>query len=247
LNALIQPVQPYKNIHIFREFAPKELKLWFEYTYGKLFEEFSKKKPNASIFNYPKRGNFIKKGTKGLIFGDREKEIEIGIDEKLDEKFFNSRLGGDIFEHTVSKWIKHNLEKHNHEYIKLKKNCSMKAGENLREFINKNLNLNREKLLELFQIYDKNYYYGKSFGEVQLYQVPKNTEVDVLLKNIDIKVPKSQLNVYFTFLFSNKNGSSIMIFRVESRYSHGQFKGIPEAKLYYTDTINHLKNLYKVI
>lgn len=64
---------------------------------------------------------------------------------------------------------------------------------------------------------------------------------------MEIKVPKSQLNVYFTFEISNSNGLNSIIFRVECRYSHGQFKGVPEAKLYYTDNINQLKNLYNVI
>ncbi|MDH3269132.1 MAG: hypothetical protein OEM46_09800 [Ignavibacteria bacterium] len=101
--------------------------------------------------------------------------------------------------------------------------------------------------MELFQIYDDTYYYGKSFGDAHLYQVPSNKECKVKLINIEIKVPRSQLNVYFTFEISNNNGSNAVVFRVECRYSHGQFKGIPEAKLYYTDNINHLQKLYKII
>lgn len=107
--------------------------------------------------------------------------------------------------------------------------------------------MNTSKILELFQIYDETYYYGKSFGSVHLYQVPRNSECSVNLIEIEIKVPKSQLNVYFTFEISNNNGSNAIVFRVECRYSHGQFKGIPEAKLYYTDNINHLQNLYMVV
>ena len=97
------------------------------------------------------------------------------------------------------------------------------------------------------QIYDLSYYYGKSYSELHLYEVPANTECTVKLIDVEIKVPQSQLNVYFTFEISNKIGSNNVIFRVECRYSHGQFKGIPEAKLYYTDDKNHLKNLYKVL
>lgn len=111
----------------------------------------------------------------------------------------------------------------------------------------KNLNLNTNKILELFQIYDESYYYGKSFGEAKLYQVPSNKECKIKLIDIEIKVPKSQLNVYFTFELSNGSNSNTVVFRVECRYSHGQFKGIPEAKLYYTDNLNHLKNIYKII
>jgi len=247
LNALVQPMQPFKNVHVFRKFAQTEFKNWYEYTYKKLFKEFSNHEYNQTIFNYDKRGTFIRKGNSGLIFGDNINEVEIGINENLDEISFNSRLGGSIFEHTVSKWIKDNLEKKDTIYEKLKKVCSLNAGERLREFVNINLNLNASKILELFQIYDEPYYYGKSFGSSHLYQVPGNRECNVKLIDIEIKVPQSQLNVYFTFEISNSNGSNAIIFRVECRYSHGQFKGIPEAKLYYTDNINHLQNLYMVI
>ena len=247
LNALVQPSIPFKNIHVFREFASIEFKNWYEYTYKKLFEEFTNQEYNQIIFSYDKRGTFIKKGNSSLIFGENLNKIEIGINENLDEISFNSRLGGFIFEHTVSKWIKDKLEKKDTMYERLKKECSLKAGENLIKFVNTNLKLNANKILELFQIYDEPYYFGKSFGSAHLYQVPSNRECKVKLIDIEIKVPRSQLNVYFTFEISNNNGSNAIIFRVECRYSHGQFKGIPEAKLYYTDKVNHLQNLYKVI
>ncbi len=247
LNALVQPVQPFKKIHIFRKFAPNEFKDWFDYTYLKLIEEYNKHKINETIFEYSKRGTYIKKGYEGLLFGDKNNEIIIGINENLDEVSFNSRIGGNIFEHTVSKWIKENLEKKDAVYEKFKKNCSVKAGENLKNYIFENLNINLNAILELFQIYDKPYYFGKSYGKIFLYKVPSNTECKVKLVDMEIKVPKSQLNVYFTFEISNSNGLNSIIFRVECRYSHGQFKGVPEAKLYYTDNINQLKNLYNVI
>jgi len=139
------------------------------------------------------------------------------------------------------------LEKKDLLYEKLKKECSLRAGENLKDFVRNNLNLDGKKLLEIFQIYDKPYYYGKSSGTVHIYEVPSNDECEIELVDIEIKVPQSQLNVYFTFKISNDNGSNDVVFRVECRYSHGQLKGIPEAKLYYTDNVNHLQNLYKVI
>lgn len=247
LNALVQPKTPFETVHIFRHFASAEFTKWYDYTYKKLFEEFEKRRVNELIFNYVKRGTFIKKGKKGLIFGQNEKEVEIGATENLDEPSFNSRLGGFLFEHTVSKWIKGNLEKKDDKYEKLKKECSLKAGENLKGFVLKNLNLDSNKLLELFQIYDNSYYYGKSAGTVHLYKVPNNSECKIELVDIKIEVPKSQLNVYFNFKISNSNGSNNVIFRVECRYSHGQLKGVPEAKLYYTDDVNHLKGLYNEI
>lgn len=247
LNALVQPKVRFKNIHVFREFASKELNKWFDYTFIKMKEISENYKTNDFLFNYLKRGTSIKKGEESLIFGGKGTEIMIGFNETINESILNSKLGGFIFEHTVTKWIKENLERNDEEYKRLKKDCSVKAGENLKQFINKNLNLNTKEILELLQIYDELYYYGKSYGTPHLYEVPSNEECKVRLIDIEVKVPKSQLNIYLTFDISNANGTNKTKFRVECRYSHGQFKGIPEAKLYYTDNINHLKNIYKVI
>lgn len=246
LNALIQPEQPFKNVHVFRKFAPLEFSKWYNHIYKSLFEEYNTHITDDIIFEYTDRGTFIKKSKSGLLFGGPKKVIEIKIGDNLDEISFKKKLGGFIFEHTVSKWIKMKLEKKS-EYEILKKECSLKAGENLKEFVNKNLNLDKNKILELLQIYDETYYYGKSFGKTHLYQVPSKEECKITLVNTEIKVPESQLNVHFTFEISNANGINKIVFEVQCRYSHGQLNGIPEAKLYYTDTINHLQDLYKVI
>jgi hypothetical protein len=247
LNALIQPEKPFKEIHVFRKFAEKEFQAWFSYTINKLKRISKEYQDNQIIYSYEKRGTYITKRKNELIFGKPYKKVSIPISENINEVSFNKTLGGFLLEYTFSKWIKEMLEKKDAEYNKLKKICSEMAGANLKKYIESNVNLNSEKILELLQIYNKNYYYGKSFGEPFLYEVPANIECKVELRNIDIKVPKSQLNLYFTFNISNKVGINDITFRVESRYSHGQFKGIPEAKLYYTDNINHLKNLYKII
>lgn len=247
LNALVQPKTPFKTVHVFRHFAPVQFAKWVNYTYNKLFEEFNNYRLNDTIFSYEKRGTFIKRGNSGLIFGTSETEVEIDINDKLDETAFNAKIGGYLFEHTVSKWIKDNLEKKDNEYESLKKECSLIAGENLKNFVLKNLNLDTDRLLEIFQIYDEPYYYGKSSGKLHIYQVPSNKDCKMELVDIKIKVPQSQLNVYFTFKIRNGNGSNDIVFRVECRYSHGQLKGVPEAKLYYTDNVNHLQDLYTSI
>ncbi len=247
LNALTQPKIPFKEIHVFRKFAEKEFEKWFCYSYRKL-KEFSKSfSKNDILFEYEKRKTYIKNGNNELIFGDPRNKVTIPLGENINELLFNRKLSGFILEHTFSKWIKENLEKKDSEYNNLKKVCSEKAGVNLKKYVESNLNLNSDKILELIQIYDQTYYYGKSFGDPVLYEVPSNSECKIDLKKIEVKVPHSQLNVYFTFHISNNIGKNDIEFRVECRYSHGQFKGIPEAKLYYTDNINHLKNLYKLI
>jgi hypothetical protein len=247
LNALVQPAKPFRTVHVFRHFAPTEFSNWFRYTYTMLFEEFNGHAVNDIIFSYEKRGTFIRKSRTGLIFGTPETEIEIEANTNLDEEAFSSKIGSFLFEHTVSKWIKDKLEKKDQQYEKLKKECSIKAGENLKDFILENLNLDKDKLLEIFQIYEQSYYYAKGAGTAHIYQVPSNKECVMELVDIEVKVPQSQLNVYFTFKITNSNGAKDLLFRVECRYSHGQLKGVPEAKLYYTDNINHLKDLYRAI
>ena len=247
LNAIVQPKISFRNIHVFRHFAQNEFNIWFNYSLNKLKEKSKNYEINQIIFSYQKKNFYIKKGVEELIFGSENFERSLKLTDDIDEITFNSILGGDILEHTFSKWIKDSLERNDEKYKTLKKDCSIKAGENLKEFILNNLNLNSEKILELLQIYDQPYYYGKSFGAMHLYKVPSNNECKIKLKDIEIRVPQSQLNVYFTFEISNKNDTNAIIFRVECRYSHGQFKGIPEAKLYYTDNVNYLKNLYTVI
>ena len=216
-------------------------------SFDKIQEKSKNYEINQIIFSYQKKNFYIKKGVEELIFGSENFERSLKLTDDIDEITFNSILGGDILEHTFSKWIKDSLERNDEKYKTLKKDCSIKAGENLKEFILNNLNLNSEKILELLQIYYQPYYYGKSFGAMHLYKVQSNNECKIKLKDIEIRVPQSQLNVYFTFEISNKNDTNAIIFRVECRYSHGQFKGIPEAKLYYTDNVNYLKNLYTVI
>ena len=164
LNALVQPKELLKTVHVFRKFSPVEFTKWYDYTYKALFKEFNSKSTRGLIFTYEKRGTYIAIGNSGLIFGSKDNKIEIGIEENLDEIQFNSRLGGFLFEQTVSKWIKDNLEKKDLVYENFKKECSLKAGENLKDFVRNNLNLDTKKLLEIFQIYDKPYYYGKSSG-----------------------------------------------------------------------------------
>jgi len=116
---------------------------------------------NQIIFSYQKKNFYIKKGVEELIFGSENFERSLKLTDDIDEITFNSILGGDILEHTFSKWIKDSLERNDEKYKTLKKDCSIKAGENLKEFILNNLNLNSEKILELLQIYDQPYYYGK--------------------------------------------------------------------------------------
>lgn len=247
LNALTQPKQPLQAVHVFRQFASQEFTDWFDYSYGKLVKETRSLEDGSIILSYSDGEYFIKKQKQNIVFGKGCKVVSIGMNEQITEKELNFKLGGDIIEHTFSKWIKSNLEKKDKKYLELKKKCSVEAGSNLVSYVNNNLNIDEKKILSLFQIYDEKYFYGKIHNKALIYEVPTNRELKVTLDKIEVEVPESQLNVHFSFLIENTSTSANFKVRVECRYSHGQFKGIPEAKLYYTDKTNDLKVLYKLI
>lgn len=92
LNALVQPKIPFKKVHIFRKFAPKEFNLLFDYAFNKLKETTNDLHEKEIIFKYEKRGTYIKKSTKGFIFGRKNKEILID-QENIDETSLNEYLG----------------------------------------------------------------------------------------------------------------------------------------------------------
>jgi hypothetical protein len=100
------------------------------------------------------------------------------------------------------------------------------------------------------QILDRQYYYAKTNDSKQeIYKVPSEKEFNSIIKisKIDYEVPKSQLNIITTI--ENTETGDILQLRNELRYSHGQFNGIPEAKLYIHNSLNQesLSKIYKPI
>ncbi|MBD3793835.1 MAG: hypothetical protein IE889_06695, partial [Campylobacterales bacterium] len=67
---------------------------------------------------------------------------------------------------------------------------------------------------------------------LEVYRVPSREEFSSKIKIVDIgwSVPKSQLNILT--VIENTETQESLIFRNEMRYSHGQFNGTPEAKMY---------------
>lgn len=241
INSLTQFNPPFKTIHIFRHFAHDLFEEWFNYTLKRLFE----KTKDGIVFKNDKRNCQLIREGDDLIFTNETTSIVLNRNKKINESEFNRQVGGYFIEHTFSKWINANMDE-DIEYIRLKKLCSETAGNNFKIFIQENLNINKKSILSLFQIYDRKYLFAKTGTPPILLEVPSFNDVDVELVSIEVLVPKSQLNVYFKFEFNANGKKSIIKVRVECRYSHGQFKGVPEAKLYYTDN-DEISNIYKRI
>jgi hypothetical protein len=73
------------------------------------------------------------------------------------------------------------------------------------------------------------------FPKQLIYKVPSSQEFAnfINIKSINYSVPRSQLNIITEI--ENKSTGNILTLRNELRYSHGQFNGTPEAKMYYDD------------
>lgn len=86
---------------------------------------------------------------------------------------------------------------------------------------------------DFFQIYPKDYYYAKTTAfETTILHVPSRSNFNSIIEfqGCRYDVPSSQLNIITTF--KNKKTNKVLEFRNECRFSHGQFNGTPEAKLY---------------
>jgi hypothetical protein len=107
----------------------------------------------------------------------------------------------------------------------------MTAGENIERLLAPYVGTSPSSLLRLYR--SEEYYYAKTTVHgVEIYLVPSkaNSNVPIVIKGIQAKVPQHQLNIHT--LIENKDTGKVIEFRNELRYSHGQFNGTPEAKFY---------------
>ncbi|MGK7932048.1 MAG: hypothetical protein AB4041_11530 [Microcystaceae cyanobacterium] len=236
-----------RGLHIFREYALHEFNQWFLYTYKGLIE-YLRNNNNQWIYLGKSYQSSITLEKENLIFFyKRNNHSPIKTILPLDlksEQDFNSRMNSKITEYTFSKWINQHFAKDS-QYLRLKKSCSEQAGTNLIQFLTSNLSYNNSQFKRLLQIYPNTYYYAKSTEQGQyIYQVPSDQEFTdtVQVSEITYQVTRSQLNILTTLL--NTTTQKELILRNELRYSHGQFKGTPEAKLYLASDEKSLESIY---
>jgi hypothetical protein len=231
------PLYGRGKLHIFKEFAKAEFEKWFEKTRDLVVKELVK--GEKSFENPGKYKSKIRLDGDLLILevkytGRLTKTEKIPLFSKA--KYFKNfePLSGKIKEHVFAKLINNYIED-NPFYIKMKNACSIAAGT---AFVNK-YKCKEKKVIaglsELICLESQKYYYGKVTGSsVNLYEVPSNSDEKfnkIQIASFEVSVPESQCNV-LTKLTNNNYGSELVL-QSQMRYSHGQFKGIPEAKLYY--------------
>jgi hypothetical protein len=242
---IIQNANTYKRgLHIFEEFAPGELEDWFKTTRDLLI------KIGPSRFEYRGGGytslGQLEDGKTLRLFYQQGRTRTESIIRNFDSSgydAFQRQTTSMTREKVFSKWIKERIE-HNSIYLKSKKVCALMAGARLVTLLKPYIKTSPPSLNRLFRIDKEEYYYAKStFNETFVYQVPKLNEFrnQIFIKNIEMSVPKHQLNIYTTI--QNKETDKQLVFRNELRYSHGQFNGTPEAKFYIAQ--GDITTLYK--
>lgn len=227
-----------RGLHIFKNFSNKEYNDWFLWTWDYL-------KSNVIVWEINEKGidSSIRVDKEFIIlkYGNESSIIPSTLNGIEDfEEYTNSITREKVF----AKWINYNL-KNNITYQSIKKICSSTAGQNLVDFIYKHFN--DENITRLLQIYELEYYYGKSTSnETTLYRIPSkaNYKNEICIEDISWSVPDSQLNI-FTVIKNLKTGKSLRL-RNELRFSHGQFNGTPEAKMYY-DLGSNLEVIYSEV
>lgn len=224
-----------RGLHVFKEFSKDEYEAWFLYTWKKFTQAGSKGIKN-NISNFTIHGG-------NVIMSWVKKSVTVPCTISSTDEFMfhtNSTIRDRVF----AKWIRESLQS-DKAYIALKKKCSEVAGEHLCKIISENLN--EEHLKRFLQIRSEEYYYAKSTPtETLIYMVPNAESFDqqITIDNVGFSVPRSQLNIETT-IKNTTTGKTLKI-RNECRFSHGQFNGTPEAKMYY-DKSEDISAIYTLI
>lgn len=225
----------FNKLHIFEDYAPEEYETWFKTTLGLLVAYLSSHNNEWVLVNNKKRkeAQIILKGNQiSLIYklGATTKTSTLDINDGL--KQFNEKTSSVTREQVFSKWINEEIS-NNSQYLKVKSVCSVNAAENLTKYLKSHLNY-LSGLPRFLRIHEKEYYYAKTTDVKQsIYKVPslKNYTHNLEIESIEGSVPSSQVNIITTI--RNKKTNRRLVLRNECRFSHGQFNGTPEAKMYY--------------
>ena len=233
-----------RGTNAFEEFSKQELNDWFCNTRNLIIKYLNRKN-----WLFEKRDN-----TYEMKLQSNDLYLSINSEQVVLEDFCNCTydnykiIKGKFKEKVVSKFIEKNLQS-DVEYLKYKRDCSIKAGESIVKFIENNFVENENMLTELFGFSaSEEYYYAKVTDndvDIRLVPMARDNTLEVEIKSIESSVPVSQLNIVTKIKIEGCDGLVILI--NEIRYIHGQFNGIPEAKLYY-DSQSDLpyKKIYKI-
>jgi len=246
LNILTGSNHTRGNIHIFKRYAGECYRKWFDSTWSLLVSELETNKSVKidTVGKDYKCGIDLKGEMLSLWYKSKKITSATDLPKTIDFDSFERETNPLIREKVFSKWINQNLSS-NDLYITAKKECAITAGKNLLSELKKNLSM--ANIARLLRLRNNKYYYCKvNRKTAEIYEVPSISQFDKVfeLSELNFSVPATQLNLLTTI--KNKKTGATLSFRNELRFSHGQFNGTPEAKLYF-DRDSSLENIYNKI
>ena len=226
----------YKKRHIFSDYARAEYEQWFSSTWNELLTVLES---NGGTWSYNdtakhKSGTITLSGNtvKLEYFQNGKLAATSSLPKNCNLSTFESSTSSKTREQVFSKFINLNLDS-NPSYNAAKKACAIAATIALARELNNNLNYNAG-LPRFLRIHKSEYYYAKTTSAgVEILKVPDITSFgnDIIIESIESSVPDKQANILTTI--KNKKTGQTLVLRNECRFSHGQFNGTPEAKMYY--------------
>lgn len=226
----------YKKRHIFNDYARQEYEEWFSITWNELLDYLNKNDNTWCYINTEKKKQSVIKIVENevvLMYYHNGKEVANSIlPLKCKLLNFEKNTTSNLREQVFAKFINLNL-KNNKKYNDAKIVCAKKASDSLAKELNSNLNYN-SGLPRFLRIHNKEYFYAKTTSAgIEIFKVPSiNDFGDVIyIDSIKSSVPNKQANILTTIV--NRKTNKKLVLRNECRFSHGQFNGTPEAKMYY--------------
>lgn len=226
----------YKKRHIFKDYAKSEYEQWFDITLEEMIKILIR---NNGTWSY---NNNARHTCSTITLCNNKLIFEYFNNENLiaNSSFplccsianFEKLTNGKTREKVFSKFINLNLE-NNTKYNAAKRHCAIVATTALAKELNDNLNYHAG-LPRFLRIHDKEYYYAKTTSTgIKIFRVPSLASFgnDIIIESIKSSVPDKQANI-LTTIKNTKTGKKLVL-RNECRFSHGQFNGTPEAKMYY--------------
>lgn len=226
----------YKKRHIFEDYALDDYSNWFNITWNCLINYLT---THNKIWNYVNPKNPSKRATiilneENVLFnyydGNFYKFSSLPL--KCQLRNFKINTTPHTREGVFAKFINNQLDS-NTQYNEAKKQCAITASNNLAKELTENLNYSAG-IARFLRIHDHTYYYAKTtIHGVELYEVPSKSTFSSIIQitSIEGSVPDKQANILTTI--KNIETNQTLVLRNECRFSHGQFNGTPEAKLYY--------------
>lgn len=225
----------YKKRHIFSDYARQEYEHWFKVTWTELVSTLNESGTWLYNDTTKNKRSIIKLNKNNIQFRFYKNEIlcassELPIDCSL--SIYENNTTAKIREEVFARFINMNL-KNNYQYNISKKMCATVVAEALAKELIDNLDYHAG-LPRFLKIHNSEYYYAKiTKSGIEIYKVPSLSELghNIIIESIEASVPDKQANI-LTTIKNTKTGKTLVL-RNECRFSHGQFNGTPEAKMYY--------------